>query len=143
MKSIGSRENRWMNDINHCITEALVDKYGENTLFVLEDLTNVRATTEKVHINNRYTSVSWSFYQFRQLLEYKAQMIKSIVITVNPKYTSQMCPKCGHIEKSSRDKKNHIFKCKNCSYQSNDDRIGAMNLWRKGIEYIESNSKEV
>ena len=142
VKSIGSRENRWMNDINHCITKALVDKYGENTLFVLEDLTNVRNATEKVHINNRYTSVSWSFYQFRQLLEYKANINKSMVIVVDPKYTSQMCPKCGHIEKSNRDKKNHIFKCKNCSYASNDDRIGAMNLWRKGIEYIESNSKE-
>lgn len=142
IKSIGSRENRWMNDINHSITKALVDKYGENTLFVLEDLTNVRNATEKVHINNRYTSVSWSFYQFRQLLEYKVNINKSMVIVVDPKYTSQMCPKCGHIEKSNRDKKNHIFKCKNCSYTSNDDRIGAMNLWRKGIEYIESNSKE-
>jgi transposase len=65
-----------------------------------------------------------------------------MVIAVNPKYTSQTCPKCGHIEKANRDKKNHIFKCKNCSYQSNDDRIGAINLWRKGIEYIEQSSKE-
>lgn len=143
IKSIGSRENRYVNDINHTITKALVDKYGANTLFVLEDLTNVRTATEKVNINNRYVSVSWSFYQFRQLLEYKTQMNNSMVIVVNPKYTSQTCPKCGHIEKANRDKKTHIFKCKNCNYQSNDDRIGAINLWRKGIEYIENNSKEV
>lgn len=143
IKSIGSRENRWMNDINHSITKALVEHYGANTLFVLEDLTGVRNSTEKVNINNRYVSVSWAFYQFRQLLEYKATMNKSLVIAVNPKYTSQMCPKCGHIEKANRDKKKHIFCCKNCNYQSNDDRIGAMNLWRKGIEYIENNSKEV
>ena len=143
IKSIGSRENRWMNDINHSITKALVERYGANTLFVLEDLTGVRNSTEKVNINNRYVSVSWAFYQFRQLLEYKATMNKSLVIAVNPKYTSQMCPKCGHIEKANRDKKKHIFCCKNCNYQSNDDRVGAMNLWRKGIEYIENNSKEV
>lgn len=142
IKSIGSRENRYVNDVNHAITKALVDKYGSNTLFVLEDLSGVRNATEKVHINNRYTSVSWAFYQFRQLLEYKAMMNGSIVIAVDPRYTSQQCPKCGHIEKANRDKKKHIFKCKNCSYQSNDDRIGAMNLWRKGIEYIETNSKE-
>ena len=143
IKSIGSRENRWMNDLNHSITKALVERYGANTLFVLEDLTGVRNSTEKVNINNRYVSVSWAFYQFRQMLEYKAAMNKSLVIAVNPKYTSQMCPKCGHIEKANRDKKKHIFCCKNCNYQSNDDRIGAMNLWRKGIEYIENNSKEV
>lgn len=143
IKSIGSRENRWMNDLNHSITKALVERYGANTLFVLEDLTGIRNSTEKVNINNRYVSVSWAFYQFRQLLEYKATMNKSLVIAVNPKYTSQTCPKCGHIEKANRDKKKHIFCCKNCNYQSNDDRIGAMNLWRKGIEYIENNSKEV
>lgn len=143
IKSIGSRENRYVNDINHTITKALVDKYGTNTLFVLEDLTNVRTATEKVNINNRYVSVSWSFFQFRQLLEYKAQTNSSMVIVVDPKYTSQTCPKCGHTEKANRDKKKHIFKCKNCDYQSNDDRIGAINLWRKGIEYIENNSKEV
>ena len=143
IKSIGSRENRWMNDINHSITKALVERYGANTLFVLEDLTGIRNSTEKVNINNRYVSVSWAFYQFRQLLEYKATMNKSLVIAVNPKYTSQTCPKCGHIEKANRDKKKHIFCCKNCNYQSNDDRIGAMNLWRKGVEYIENNSKEV
>ncbi|MCI1945627.1 MAG: transposase [Clostridium luticellarii] len=142
IKSIGSRENRYVSDINHQITKALVDKYGTNTLFVLEDLTSVRTATEKVTINNRYVSVSWAFYHFRQLLEYKAKMNNSMVIAVNPKYTSQTCPKCGHIEKANRDKKNHIFKCKNCSYQSNDDRIGAINLWRKGIEYIEQSSKE-
>ncbi|WP_252249432.1 transposase [Clostridium sp. VAP23] len=143
IKSMGSRENRYINDINHTITKALVDHYGINTLFVLEDLTNIRSSTEKVNINNRYVSVSWSFYQFRQLLEYKAQMNESLVIAVNPKFTSQMCPKCGHIEKANRDKKRHIFCCKNCNYKSNDDRIGAMNLWRKGIEYIEANSKEI
>lgn len=142
IKSIGSRENRWMSDVNHSITKALVDKYGENTLFILEDLAGIRNATEKVNINNKYVSVSWAFYQFRQLLEYKAKMNKSMVVAVDPKYTSQQCPKCGHIEKANRDKRNHIFKCKNCSYQSNDDRIGAMNLWRKGIEYIETNSKE-
>lgn len=143
IKSIGSRENRWISDLNHSITKALVDRYGANTLFVLEDLTGIRTSTEKVNINNRYVSVSWAFYQFRKYLEYKAQTNNSMVIAVNPKHTSQQCPKCGHIEKANRNKKQHIFCCKNCSYTSNDDRIGAMNLWNKGIQYIENQSKEV
>ena len=136
LKAIGSRENRFVTDVNHQVTMALIEKYGSNTLFVLEDLTGVRNSTEKVRKNNRYISVSWAFYQFRQMLEYKANLIGSKVIFVDPKYTSQTCPKCSHVEKSNRDKKNHIFKCKTCDYTSNDDRIGAMNLQRKGIEYI-------
>ena len=137
LKVIGQRENRYITDINHQITKALIDHYGSNTLFVFEDLGGVRKSTEKVKIKDRYVSVSWSYYQFQKMLEYKASLVGSKVIYVNPKHTSQMCPKCGHIEKSNRDKKNHIFCCKNCNYKSNDDRIGAMNLWRKGIEYIE------
>lgn len=136
LKAIGSRENRWVTDINHQVTKALVEKYGSNTLFVLEDLTGIRNSTEKVRKNNRYISVSWAFYQFREMLEYKANLIGSKVIFVDPKYTSQTCPKCGHVERTNRNKKAHTFKCKTCGYTSNDDRIGAMNLQRKGIEYI-------
>ena len=136
LKAIGSRENRFVTDVNHQVTKALIEKYGSNTLFILEDLTGIRNSTEKVRKNNRYISVSWAFYQFRQMLEYKASLVGSKVIFVDPRYTSQACPKCGHVEKDNRDKKNHIFKCKACGYTSNDDRIGSMNLQRKGIEYI-------
>ena len=136
LKQIGSRENRYVSDVNHRITKALVEKYPKGTMFVLEDLTGVRSATEKVHVKNRYVSVSWAFYQFRKMLEYKAELNGQKVIVVDPKYTSQQCPKCGHIEKGNRDKKSHTFKCKNCQYQSNDDRIGAMNLHHKGIEHI-------
>lgn len=136
LKQLGSRENRYVTDVNHQVTKALVDKYPRGTMFVLEDLTGVRSATEKVQVKNRYVSVSWAFYQFRQMLEYKAQLNGQKVIVVDPKYTSQTCPKCGHVEKANRNKKLHLFKCKNCQYESNDDRVGAMNLHRKGIEHI-------
>lgn len=136
LKKIGSRENRYVRDVNHQVTKALVEQYPKGTLFVLEDLTGVRKATEKVHVKNRYISVSWAFYQFRQMLEYKATLHGHKVIVVDPKYTSQTCPKCGHVDKKNRNKKTHTFKCVNCSYTSNDDRIGAMNLYRKGIEAI-------
>ncbi|MBS4216747.1 transposase [Bacillus sp. FJAT-49711] len=136
LKQMGSRENRYVTDVNHQTTKALVDKYPRGTMFVLEDLTGVRSATEKVRVKNRYVTVSWAFHQFRQMLEYKAKMNGQKVITVDPKFTSQTCPKCGNVDKANRKKKLHTFKCKNCQYQSNDDRIGAMNLHRKGIEHI-------
>jgi len=40
------------------------------------------------------------------------------------------------LSQASRHKKVHTFVCTNCSYTSNDDRIGAMNLYRMGIEYL-------
>lgn len=143
LKQIGSRENRYVSDINHQITKALVEQYPDGTLFVLEDLSGVRKATEKVHVRHRYVSVSWAFYQFREMLMYKAEMYGHKVVVVDPKYTSQTCPKCGHKDKRNRNKNAHSFTCCDCQYKSNDDRIGAMNLYRKGIEHISTVTAEV
>ena len=137
IKAIGQRENRWMQDINHQVSKALVENNPRHTLFVLEDLTGIRNATERVRTKDRYVSVSWSFYDLEQKLIYKAKQNQSSVIKVDPRYTSQCCPMCGHVEKSNRNKKLHLFTCKNCGYRSNDDRIGAMNLYRMGINYLE------
>ena len=136
LKAIGQRENRWMQDINHQVSKALVENNPKHTLFVLEDLSGIRNATERVKTKNRYVSVSWSFYDLEQKLIYKAKQNQSSVIKVDPRYTSQCCPCCGHVEKSNRNKKIHLFTCKKCGYKSNDDRIGAMNLYRMGIDYL-------
>ena len=136
IKAIGQRENRWMQDVNHCVSKALVKSNPKHTLFVLEDLSGVKNATERVKTKDRYVSVSWSFYDLEQKLIYKAKQNQSSVIKVDPRYTSQCCPVCGHTEKSNRNKKIHLFTCRNCGYRSNDDRIGAMNLYRMGINYL-------
>lgn len=136
MKAIGQRENRWMQDVNHCVSKALVKNNPKHTLFVLEDLKGVRNVTERVRVKDRYVSVSWSFFNLEQKLIYKAKQNQSSVIKVDPHYTSQRCPVCGHTERSNRNKKIHLFTCKHCNYKSNDDRIGAMNLYNMGINYL-------
>lgn len=136
LKAVGHRENRWMQDINHQVSKALVESNPKHTLFVLEDLSGIRNATERVKTKDRYVSVSWSFYDLEQKLIYKAKQNQSSVIKADPRYTSQCCPVCGHTEKSNRNKKIHLFTCKNCGYKSNDDRIGAMNLYRMGINYL-------
>ena len=136
LRAIGQRENRWMQDVNHQVSKALVVNNPKNTLFVLEDLTGIRNATERVRTKDRYVSVSWSFFDLEQKLIYKAKQNQSTVIKVDPRYTSQCCPICGHTEKANRNKKIHLFTCKHCGYKSNDDRIGAMNLYRMGISYL-------
>lgn len=111
-----------MQDVNHCISKALVESNPAGTLFVLEDLTGIRSATEKILVKNRYVSVSWSYYDLEQKLTYKALKNHQLVEKVNPAYTSQTCPKCGHTEKANRDKHKHVFCCKNCGYKSNDEQ---------------------
>lgn len=136
LKRIGKRENRWMTDVNHQVTKTLVDYYGSNTLFVIEDLNGIRQTTEKVQKDKRYEQVSWAFYQFEQFLTYKANLYGDSVVKVDAHYTSQRCPKCGQIKKSNRNHQKHVYVCDNCGYSSNDDRIGAMNIQQLGTQYV-------
>ena len=143
LKKIGQRENRWMNDVNHCVSKALVTRNPSKTLFVLENLKGIRGATEKIRRKYRYVQVSWSYYDLEQKLKYKAQRNSCLVINADPRYTSQCCPKCGHIEKSNRDKKLHGFCCKNCGYRSNDDRIGAMNLFNLGLQWIKEKTENI
>ena len=141
LKAISGRENRWMSDVNHQISKTLVNIYGEDTLFVLEDLTGVSFEEQNLKRGSKqnYTLRTWAFYQLEQFLTYKAHGKRSEVLKVSAKYTSQRCPKCGVIHREHRDHNLHLYKCC-CGYKSNDDRIGAMNIhklgtmWLSGIE---------
>ena len=137
LKAISGRENRWMSDVNHQISKTLVEKYGKDTLFVLEDLTGVSFEESNLSrtVKQKYDLRSWSFYQLEQFLTYKAHENRSEVLKVSAKYTSQRCPKCGTIHNGNRDHHRHLYSCQ-CGYRSNDDRIGAMNIQLLGTMWI-------
>ena len=133
LRSLSGRESRWIGDVNHQLSKTLVNTYGKQTLFVLEDLTGVTFDT----VNSRKKEHhSWSFYDLEQKLRYKAHLNESEVVLVDAHYTSQRCPKCGSIDKSNRDKNIHQYSCSNCNYSSNDDRVGAMNIYELGKWFV-------
>jgi IS605 OrfB family transposase len=136
LKKLSGRENRWISDVNHCLSKTLVQKFGANTLFVLEDLTGVSFERTNLPKTLRNQNSSWAFYQLEQFLTYKAHLNNSEVVEVSAAYTSQRCPKCRTIKKSNRNHKLHEYHCTNCGYRSNDDRIGAMNIQLLGTQYI-------
>ncbi|MDW3022722.1 transposase [Ligilactobacillus salivarius] len=136
LKKLSGRENRWISDVNHCLSKTLVQKYGANTLFVLENLNGVSFERTDLPKALRNQNKSWAFYQLEQFLTYKAHLHNSEVVEVSAKYTSQRCPKCGVIKKDNRHHEKHEYHCTNCGYCSNDDRIGAMNIQLLGTQYI-------
>ena len=136
VRSLGQKENRWMDDVNHVISKTLVGRYEPNTLFVIEDLTDVRFATEKSHKDSRYENASWAFYDLEQKLEYKAMLKGSSVKKADARYTSQRCPKCGRINADNRDHASHLYACDVCGYKSNDDRLAGMNLCELGRRHV-------
>lgn len=133
IKTLNQRENRTIIHINHKISREIVDyAYKTKAIIVIENLTGINLSC-KVKKENKYYRVSWAFDQLQRFIEYKAEPLGLKVIYIDPRYTSQTCPKCGHTHKDNRNKKLHTFKCKACGYTLNDDLIGAKNIYAKGL----------
>ena len=143
LKRIEQRENRWMTDVNHVLSKALVERYGAGALFVIEDLEGVSFSEENLRrksSKSRRNLRSWAFFQFEQFLIYKAEEQGSYVLKVPAKYTSQRCPKCGVIDKTQRHHDEHEYRCR-CGFRTNDDRVGALNLLYLGERFLAGEDK--
>ena len=132
LKSICRREHRWLQDVNHCISKALTDSHPKGTLFVLEDLSGIK----KNNNSNKNGLSHWAYFDLEEKLYYKAALKGQMIVKVDPAYTSQTCPLCGRRATASRIKSKHFFRCVYCNYKSNDDRVAAINLYNKGIQYL-------
>ena len=105
---------------------------------MLEDLTGVSFDEGNLNRSARQKQElrTWTFYQMEKFLNYKAEAVGAKVIKVSAAYTSQRCPKCGRIHKENRQHELHEYICDACGYRSNDDRVGAMNLYTLGTMYV-------
>jgi len=137
LKKLTGRETRWMTNVNHQLSKALVTEYGANAVFVLEDLTGVSFDEKNLKRTKdaKRELRSWTFHQFEQFLQYKAEAVGAKFLKVSAKYTSQRCPKCGKIDKTQRNHDHHEYHC-TCGCRMNDDRVAAINLQELGRRYI-------
>ena len=67
---------------------------------------------------------------FRQTLIHVAEREGVLVKEINPHYTSQRCPRCGHTGKSNWVGYSY-FRCKDCHYEAHRDRIASLNLAKR------------
>jgi IS605 OrfB family transposase len=135
LRVISGREKRFVANENHCIAKKIVTdaiSSFSKPMIVMEDLTGIRLNPCKSSRGKRELN-SWAFFQLQQFVQYKALEHGIPVIYIDPAYTSQACPRCGHVERGNRNKKLHWFKCRTCGYQSNDDRVGSMNIRDRGV----------
>jgi IS605 OrfB family transposase len=95
LKRLSGREKRHQRAINHVISRRIVDSAKKtDRAIALEDLEGIRQRT-RVREADRYRQQSWSFFQLRSFIAYKAQDAGVPVIFVDPRYTSQACHVCG------------------------------------------------
>ena len=73
----------------------------------------------------------FSPHQWVSSLEWALLKHGGYVVKVNPAYTSQTCPSCGHCEKENRPTQAE-FECRQCGYTNNADVVGAINVLNRG-----------
>jgi transposase len=105
-------------------------------LIGLEDLTHIRERTKtksgkrasKRQKKANRNKAKWSFTELHSLIDYKAVLNNSLAIKVAANYTSQGCPKCGHVSQKNRPNKGLMFDCQCCGYKLHADLIGVRNI---------------
>ena len=130
----------------HQLSRRLVNDYD---LIVLEDLaiTNMvrrprakpdsnkpgaflpNGATAKAGLNCSINDAGWG--HLASLLSYKAESAGRIVVTVDPRHTSQTCAECGHVEAGNRVNQ-AVFCCLGCGHSAHADVNAARNILRAG-----------
>lgn len=135
VKKESGREQRWMRYINHCISKRIVEiAKAEGKAIALENLLGIRERAKGSKKFNRMMS-GWNFRELASFIGYKAALAGVPVIYIDPKETSKTCPRCGNVSRYNR-KTQGWFRCVRCGYQSDADRVGALNITAKALDAL-------
>ena len=127
LKKLSGKESRFARNTNHVISKEIVQRAkGTSSAIAIEDLSGIRMRTT-VRKGGRYIHNSWSFYQLRSFIEYKAREAGIPVIVVDPHNTSRECPNCHSISKRNRPERSH-FRCVSCGIEGEADFIASLNI---------------
>jgi len=121
------REARFVNHTLHTLARRVVDGLEPGDTLAVEDLRGLRSRTAKRGHTERHLHHLWPYSKLRFLLEYKAALKGVRVVAVDPRHTSQECPRCGHTARENR-KSQALFRCTACGFQHNADWVAAHNI---------------
>ncbi len=129
---LSGREARFVHATLHTLTRRIVDMLEPGDVLAFEDLRGLRKRTTRRGKVGRHLHNLWPYEKFRFLLEYKARLKGARVAYVEPKHTSQACPRCGHVSKANR-RSQALFRCEACGFQHNADWVASVNIARRAL----------
>ncbi len=127
LKKRRAKEARFARHTNHVISKSIVQTAKALSQGIaVEELGGIRDRVT-VRRSQRSTLHSWSFFQLRSFIEYKARLAGIRICAVGPHNTSRLCPLCGCIDKANR-KSQSQFLCTSCGYAASADVNAARNI---------------
>jgi len=130
LRKLAGKVNRFRRDCDHVLSRRIVDSVQPGTVIVVENLVDIRTRTKQRGRESRRRLHSWSFARLRSFLAYKADAKGCKVVGIDPRHTSQMCSRCGHVHRSNRRSQSR-FLCRACGFELNADLNAARNIARK------------
>ena len=120
-------------DFLHKLSKRLVQTYS---LIAVEKL-NVKGLAGG-RLAKSVNDAAWS--NFTNMLRYKAEEAGSVLVEVDPRYTSQTCPQCGVIRKKELSERRHS--CLDCGFECHRDVAAALVILRRGLASVGIQSLE-
>ncbi len=120
-------------DFLHKLSKKYVE---ENQVIVVEDL-KVQNMLKNHSLARSIADCGW--YEFFNLISYKAEEAGRVFVKVDPKNTSQMCSVCGEIV--SKDLSVRLHSCPYCNCEMDRDYNAAWNILSRGLEKLEEKDK--
>lgn len=105
----------------------------------LEDLTGIRQRVRPRGSDGRRRLHSWAFRTLQRCIADRAEAEGVPLVWVQPCYTSQACPACGHTTRANRD--GPWFRCRSCGYQNRADVVAATNIAMKPVGTMAANAR--
>jgi IS605 OrfB family transposase len=127
LKKRARREARHATHVNHTIAKQVVAVAARTGRGIaLEELSGIRGRVT-VPRDQRARLSSWPFHQLGAFIAYKARRHGVPFIEVDPAYTSQRCPRCGHTERANRPARDH-FCGRRCGLAGPADVVAGVNV---------------
>lgn len=119
----------------HIISEQIVEKaVMTKSAIVFENLKGIRRLYRKGNgQGNKYRLKmnSWQTYEIQKQVQYKAEWRGLLVLYIDPKRTSTLCPVCGKRIQEDRQNQRKLW-CNNCMKSMDRDVVASLNIAYKG-----------
>ncbi len=134
--------------INEVIKEIFLKE--DPDVIVVEKLSNMghRSKVKRLLTKNIRRSIgTWNWRYWLKRLQQHTELNRVSFRSVLPHYTSQTCPRCGHVDRLNR--KGKIFMCLKCDHADNADINAGINILLRfimgpyGVHYKQDSLKNL
>jgi IS605 OrfB family transposase len=134
LRQLSGRQRNYVRTNTWLLAKQLTDLATQHKATIaIERLYKLRRRKGQLSRKSRRKTNRIPYGFFRHALTHKSAQLGILMVEVSARYTSQTCPRCGHISRQNR-RNWRYFRCVRCRFEANADRVASVNICRKAIQ---------